>query len=187
MTSIGKKVSELRKLKGLSQEDLAELAQINVRTIQRIENNKNTPRGNTLILISKSLDIDSNELINLNHNSTKNSKIETIINLIFLIPLNFLLISITGYLTLDSNANLNSRLAAYMLSVLIPLFIVLIKTNMKPTERTLKFGFGYFSYLILAIIIVGIPISFTSGLLPNLIISLVVLHYGNSIKQILKL
>jgi len=40
MNNTGKKISEFRKLKGWSQEQLAEQSNINLRTLQRIENNK---------------------------------------------------------------------------------------------------------------------------------------------------
>jgi len=58
MNSIGKKISAARKLKGLTQETLAELSKVNLRTIQRIENNESTARGKTLLLICEVLDID---------------------------------------------------------------------------------------------------------------------------------
>ena len=57
MNKIGKKIKEARKKKGLSQEDLAESAKVNLRTIQRIEKNENEPRGKTLNLICSVLDI----------------------------------------------------------------------------------------------------------------------------------
>ena len=50
MSIIGKKISETRKSKGLTQEELAELSKVNLRTIQRIENNESEPRGKTLFL-----------------------------------------------------------------------------------------------------------------------------------------
>lgn len=186
MNSIGNKIIDLRKQKGLSQEDLADLAKVNVRTIQRIENNENIPRGNTLNLISEGLDINPDELLQLNNDSNKKSIGDTIANIVFLVVFNILLISLTGYFTLDVNANTNSRTAAYLLSVLIPFFIVLKTGQMKPTERLLKFGFGYIFYIISSIIMVGIPTSFVTGLLPNLLISLGVLFYGNEIKRMLK-
>lgn len=62
MTKIGTKIKEARKKKGLSQEELAESAKINLRTVQRIENNENEPRGITLNLISKALEIDMEEI-----------------------------------------------------------------------------------------------------------------------------
>lgn len=46
--NLGKKISELRKQKGLTQEELVEKCNINVRTIQRIEAGEVTPRSYTL-------------------------------------------------------------------------------------------------------------------------------------------
>lgn len=63
MSSIGKKISDARKLKGLTQETLAELSKVNLRTIQRIENNESTARGKTLLLICDVLDIDIEKLL----------------------------------------------------------------------------------------------------------------------------
>ncbi len=63
MESLGNKIKELRKKKGLSQEELAENAGLNLRTIQRIENNKNEPRGKTLHLICRALGINAEDLL----------------------------------------------------------------------------------------------------------------------------
>ena len=48
MKEVGSKIREIRKRKGLSQE---ELAKVNLRTIQRIENNANESSGKTLNLL----------------------------------------------------------------------------------------------------------------------------------------
>lgn len=64
MSIIGKKISAVRKSKGLTQEELAELSKVNLRTIQRIENNESEPRGKTLILICEVLDINLEDLLN---------------------------------------------------------------------------------------------------------------------------
>ena len=56
MENIGQKIMELRKSKGYTQEDLAEKAKVNLRTIQRVENDENKPSGNTLKLICEALD-----------------------------------------------------------------------------------------------------------------------------------
>ena len=58
MKEIGKRIKESRLKKGLSQEDVAEQAKVNLRTIQRIENNETTPRRKTLDLIFEVLDIE---------------------------------------------------------------------------------------------------------------------------------
>lgn len=59
---LGKKISELRKEKGLTQEELVDLCNINVRTIQRIEAGEVTPRSYTLKTILKALDCDLEEI-----------------------------------------------------------------------------------------------------------------------------
>ncbi len=63
MNEIGQKIKEIRKKKGLSQEELAESAKVNLRTIQRIENNENEPRGKTLNLICEVLDINIEDIL----------------------------------------------------------------------------------------------------------------------------
>jgi len=61
---IGTRISELRKSKGLTQEKLAEMANVNLRTIQRIESGETTPRGHTLSAICKALNINTEEILN---------------------------------------------------------------------------------------------------------------------------
>ena len=58
MTEIGKRIKEIRLKKGLSQEELAESSKVNLRTIQRIENNETKPREKTLQLIFNALEIE---------------------------------------------------------------------------------------------------------------------------------
>ena len=60
--ALGKKILELRKLKGLTQEDLVEKCNINVRTIQRIEAGEVSPRSYTIKTILEALEVDSNEV-----------------------------------------------------------------------------------------------------------------------------
>lgn len=59
MNEIGKKIRDVRKKKGLSQKGLAESAKMNLKIIQRIENNQSEPREKTLNLICEVLDINS--------------------------------------------------------------------------------------------------------------------------------
>jgi len=58
---LGKRISELRLSKGLTQQDLADKRNLNVRTIQRIQAGKVAPRY-TLNLLTTPLDIDLNAL-----------------------------------------------------------------------------------------------------------------------------
>lgn len=63
MNEIGKRIKEIRNKKGLSQEELAEASKINLRTIQRIENNANEPRGKTLHLICEVLGVNTEDIL----------------------------------------------------------------------------------------------------------------------------
>ena len=72
MNSIGKKIKDVRKKKGLSQEELAESAKVNLRTIQRIENNESEPRGKTLNLICQVLEINAEDILDYGKQNDKN-------------------------------------------------------------------------------------------------------------------
>ncbi|WP_084166134.1 helix-turn-helix domain-containing protein [Anditalea andensis] len=58
---LGQKILQWRKAKGLTQEELVEMCQINVRTIQRIEAGEVTPRSFTLKTIMEALGVDASE------------------------------------------------------------------------------------------------------------------------------
>lgn len=64
---LAKKIKELRALRGMSQEYLAEEARVGLRTIQRIESGESKPTGETIKRISVALDADITELTG--HNS----------------------------------------------------------------------------------------------------------------------
>lgn len=59
---LGNKISELRKSKGLTQEELVEKCNISVRTIQRIEAGEVTPRSYTIKTILSALDYDLQQI-----------------------------------------------------------------------------------------------------------------------------
>ena len=63
MSELGLKINQTRKQKGISQEKLSEDANINLRTLQRIESGETCPHGDTLKRISKALEIPLEELI----------------------------------------------------------------------------------------------------------------------------
>ena len=183
MKRIAKKISDTRKIKGLTQEELAEQAKINLRTIQRIENSESEPRSKTLNLICEILEIDSKELVLAEKSNRDNSIGTKIVNGLFFIALNLLLMGTIGYLTLDSNANWNSRFGGLLISFLLPFFIVLITKQMSGLERMLKFGMGYVVYFILVMVKQGFPTGFMTGLFPCLLISLSVLYFGNELTR----
>lgn len=55
---LGNKISELRKQKGMTQAELAEISKVNLRTVQRIELGQVMPRSHTVKLIFKSLGVE---------------------------------------------------------------------------------------------------------------------------------
>lgn len=72
--ALGIKISELRKQKGLTQEELVEQCNISVRTIQRIENGEVTPRSYTIKTILSALDHDLEQIQTEDSKFTKEFK-----------------------------------------------------------------------------------------------------------------
>ncbi|PJX25137.1 hypothetical protein CAP47_02220 [Psychroflexus sp. S27] len=179
MNLLAKKISEHRKIKGLTQEELAEQAKVNLRTIQRIENSESEPRTQTLQLICDVLEVNVEDILSRDHQRYHKRIGTKIINYFFLIVINMILMGIFGYLTLDSNANPNSVFAAFLLSFLIHFFIVIFTKKMNGFERLLKFGSGYLVYFIIVILSFGFPKGFVSGLFPCLLIGLAILNFGH--------
>jgi len=60
---LAKKIKELRTRKGFSQDELADTAGVNLRTVQRIESGETEPRGDTLKRLAGALGVTSDELI----------------------------------------------------------------------------------------------------------------------------
>jgi transcriptional regulator with XRE-family HTH domain len=69
---LGKLIADLRKKKGLTQEELVELCNINVRTIQRIEAGEVNPRSYTIKNILEALEAEE-ELLNKETNNNNSS------------------------------------------------------------------------------------------------------------------
>ncbi len=72
--ALGQKISELRKSKGLTQEELVEQCNISVRTIQRIEAGEVTPRSYTIKTILSALDYDLEQIHTEDSKATKEFK-----------------------------------------------------------------------------------------------------------------
>ena len=63
MSQLGHQIIQVRKNKGISQEQLAEDSKVNLRTIQRIEKGETTPHGETLKRISVALEVPLTDLV----------------------------------------------------------------------------------------------------------------------------
>lgn len=81
---LGRKISELRKAKGLTQEELVEKCNIGVRTIQRIETGEVTPRSYTIKAILAALECDI-QSISVEEDERKADKLTEGLKRLFLI------------------------------------------------------------------------------------------------------
>lgn len=68
---LGKRIQELRKLRGLTQSKLAELIEVEVVTISRIENGSRFPKKENLENIAKVLNVEIKDLFDFEQNHTK--------------------------------------------------------------------------------------------------------------------
>jgi len=69
---LGRKIAELRKAKGLTQEELVEKCNLSVRTLQRIESGEVTPRSYTIRQIFSALDYEVYNSVEGGSNNTSN-------------------------------------------------------------------------------------------------------------------
>ncbi|WP_241234685.1 helix-turn-helix domain-containing protein [Nonlabens ponticola] len=172
------KIIKQRKLKGLTQHKLAELAGVNLRTIQRIENSKNEPRGQTLQLICDALDLDVEDLRTVD-DGTSVPIGKRIANIFFLTVFNMSYITLISYMNFDHGASVNSYIASILLSFLIPAFIVYNSRFMSGLERLLKFGSGCFIFMIIILInfrLSGITLKLA---VPSIMITAATLYFGS--------
>ena len=181
MKSTGKIIHEVRMKKGISQEELATMAKVNLRTIQRIENNLTEPRDTTINLIYAVLEIDQNELKQKVVENDFGDLFPKSINVVFIILLNITIAFIIIYLTAYDNANIYTRIGALLLCILYPYFIVSQTSTSTGTSRLIKFGAGLISLLIFLLFQVKIETALFSGAIPFSLIGLCILFYGNSI------
>ena len=101
MEPLGDKLLELRKKKGFTQEELSDLAKINLRTLQRIEKGESVPRGNTLKMLCSVLGIKMEDI--LDYGKTEDNKYIRFFHLSVLtfifIPLGNIIIPLILWLT----------------------------------------------------------------------------------------
>ena len=64
LIKLGSKIKEIRQAQNLTQSTLSDLAEIDIRTIQRLEKGDMNLSLNIFIAIIKSLNIDATEIIN---------------------------------------------------------------------------------------------------------------------------
>lgn len=70
---LGEKIKQLRKSKGISQEDLASMLKINRNYLSRIETGKSEPTSSVLKNIAQIFSIDLNSLLDISEDGNKNT------------------------------------------------------------------------------------------------------------------
>lgn len=182
MQNFGRAVSAARQEKGYSQEALATLAKVNVRTIQRIEASADKPGGSTYKTICHILELNfSGKKANEKAQFYLATAGKWITEAFMLLLINLATVSIVGYLTLDSHANTNSKVACYIIAVILPLLVISFTSKMNRYSRFFYFSSGLLLYAIAASVHPGIPEAFVTGLLPAILLFCAVLYFGHSL------
>lgn len=85
------KIKKARTDRGYSQEKLAEKAGVSLRTVQRVENGKTDPQGDTLVRLAEALDVSPDDLV-----EWKQKEDTTYLTVLNLSALSFLLFPLLG-------------------------------------------------------------------------------------------
>lgn len=139
---LGKKIKELRFRKGFSQEELADLTQLSLRTIQRIENGETEARGDSLKRIAQALNITPEELTGQTIHPEEHETNSRYLMLLNLSALSFLIFPILGIIAplvlwslkkntvknidVASKRLVNFQISWFILVTIIPIVILLM-------------------------------------------------------------
>ena len=101
MENIGNRIADIRKQKALSQEELADRASINIRTLQRIEKGETEPRGHTLNALCQVLDLRPEDILDYGKEEDRQFRIILHLSVLafLVIPLGNLLLPLILWLT----------------------------------------------------------------------------------------
>ena len=130
---LGLKITELRKQKGLTQEELVEQCNINVRTLQRIENGEVSPRSYTVKTILSALDYDYESLQEGKSNTklaqipaTEAKSIYNLLTMAWVAGIFFFIASIfegfTDYVRIDDDAYIFGQWGHVVIKALVIVF-----------------------------------------------------------------
>jgi transcriptional regulator with XRE-family HTH domain len=160
MDNIGQKIVELRKSKGYTQEELAEKAKVNLRTIQRIENEENKPSGNTLKFICEALDTLPEKIID--YGKKEDLKLLVLMHLsvitYLVIPIGNILIPLIFWVSKkDKIINLDekgTRLLNFQIIWTVLTTITLSTALLTATLELTNLENGYISYVLLFLFVI---------------------------------
>lgn len=75
---LGNRIKNLRKSKGITQEKLAEVINMDITSLSKIETGRNYPLAETVEKIAEALDIDIDKLFSFKENFSKNDYLDGI-------------------------------------------------------------------------------------------------------------
>ena len=181
MKALGKEIKYIRLNRGLTQEDLASELELSLRTIQRVENGEGAVRRKNMIKIAEYFDLNWN----IRSDLTKKAFSEIIIVWLRLFLVNLLFVLVIGFLTIEVHANRNSRLGALLVFITLAFLIRQNTTSINSLERLFKYATGVLLYVLLIIILHGVPLAWITMLLPTVIVftSVLILNF-NPIKSL---
>ena len=132
---LGRRITELRKEQNLTQEDLVEKCNVNVRTLQRIESGEVTPRPSTLRIITEALGMDYKKVVEEENNQTliqsllvinaSKKQLKSVIQIAWIAGLIYFALGLveasTDYLLLEGNLDITKQIffVAVKLSVYV--------------------------------------------------------------------
>lgn len=169
MGSLGDKIKDLRTKKGWSQEELASFSSLNLRTIQRIESNRNQPRGKSLQLICEALGIPIDKL-NIQKRDSKFKLILLYLSATSFLIFPFLNIALPYLIWKSDRANINrideegKRLINFQIlwSIFTVFFIAIFAWNKLMHNHSSPFwGYGFLASIGLNLLLSVLFILFT--------------------------
>lgn len=161
--SLAQKIVQIRKMKGLSQEELSDKAGISLRTLQRIEKEETEPRGHTLRAITEVLEVPIEELMDFTKREDKGFlKLMSLSALAYwFMPLLNIIVPLVLWLFKRENIKDVDKVGRQIISFQIlwsifaygvPLLFIIILPFLKGAPGDLLMGYTYIVY--------GVPIFF---------------------------
>lgn len=130
---LGKKIIELRKAKGLTQEELVEKCNLSVRTLQRIESGEVTPRSYTLKIIFSALDYNFYDSPESSHNWIR------LTGSILTIWLGHFIRYVSDLFNLKTNTmKILSILSVTFIAIILGLFALCSESKAQKVEKVIK-------------------------------------------------
>lgn len=167
MNSIGDKILEIRKRKGLSQEELSTLAKINLRTLQRIEKGETEPQGNTIRKICNTLEVKIEDILDYGKKEDNNFLILFHLSVLcfLIIPLgNIILPTILWLAKRDKIFGLNDLgvdLLNFQISWTILVFVSFIISSFVYFDWSKGTGMVYMPAMYMVIVLILLNIIYT--------------------------